>query len=321
MSEEPPINSEIIEKLDKKAVWDEIIFIISYEQIEPNEIISDEIKRTKVLTELKNKFSTITEKQMLSIVEFYNKPKKKKTEPLQKESKDLIIPSEPLSEVIHTNNLIPLPLVQETISVYETKHTNQINYSQINPHLTDFQNKSASIEKSQDGSQALISFVDPSYWDYVLKLAETLITPRHLVYIEHKTKRKPDEKATTPYLTARFAKDLTTSIRNISFKVDTKFVPVPKMDDVLVICSCSIYDSNRNCLVEGIEASEYMVKKRPIDIDEVDTQYGDESAIETCNTRCIRRAIEYIIPPMIMDKIVEIAERKTAEAKSIVKKQ
>ena len=104
---------------------------------------------------------------------------------------------------------------------------------------------------------------------------------------------------------------------NIRVSVDTMVYVVPILGDVKVRCSATIIDMNRNTYVDGIIAEEYLLKRRGIDPD-TDSEiliYGDESRVEVCNTRVLRRAIEYILPPYVMDKIEEFANQKLLEAK------
>ncbi len=176
-------------------------------------------------------------------------------------------------------------------------------YEIINPDVTERTKAISNYEKSQDKSLLIDMIPLDIFEKNILPNLKKMVTDKHLIKIKH-AKGNP-----TPYLTALIAKDVISTYMNIRLTIDTMVYVVPVLGDVKVRCSATIIDANRNVYIDGIIAEEYLLKRRGIDPDTNSEIliYGDESRVEVCNTRAVRRAIEYVLPPFVMDKIEEVA--------------
>lgn len=171
------------------------------------------------------------------------------------------------------------------------------------------------------------SVFDPMVFQKLLDNAEIMTTPRHLsVFPRTETIKKADgseQKITREiyWLNIRYVRDVLCTAMNISVEVSTKIVTVPLLNDVLFVAICNIYDCNRNILILGESAYEYIYRSRPNKSgDGIKRDFGDENVFETCISRSYRRAIENLVPQYIIDKIVEIAKRKIKEENDLRKK-
>lgn len=200
-----------------------------------------------------------------------------------------------------------LQLVDNVLQIYQTTPIDNISHN-----LAKFNQQLISINES-DTKSNVIGAISPDYYDKIIENAEIMITDDYLQMIEHKSAKAKEKYS--PFVTSQFAIDVICTSMNISIKREMKFVCIPKLNDVLVVCICSVYDANRNALIEGEIATEYLFKQRVIDEDdgEMDTSFGREKAIEVCATRAIRRIMRYVIPDFVWKRIEEIILNRIKE--------
>jgi len=291
--------------IDKEKLWKEMEEFALIDQIEVTNIPNN----PSILDDLKKDFPNLTVELIHEVINDHKssapssplkddkKPDKKPKKPDKKSAE---------TEVTKASDIIS----SDIIPVYSPKPQELINTLTPTPRKIE-----GVIDNAIQSNQlTTLDAIPLEFFNTLLVNAEKMITPAHFKNIEHKSDSSPEKFS--PYLGCLIAKDLLCTMRNIQVSVDTKFVAIPKLDDVLVICTCTIRDSNRNVIIDGIIATQYLLKKRVIDESdmETDVSYGDKGTVEKCGTNAIRRAIEYIIPPFIMQDLTKIAERKYNEA-------
>lgn len=158
-------------------------------------------------------------------------------------------------------------------------------------------------------------FIESKRFDQLIPIAEKYFDASHI----SKTKNGD-------WLNSTFAKDVISFMTNISVRIDTKFVQIPKIHDVMVICVCSIYDQFRNTLIEGVSKIQYLYRKRLTDPTDPESraeeQYGgDNSAVEKCGTEALRRAVDLMIPTYWKKEVLKTINKKIAEQKKKLEKK
>lgn len=176
------------------------------------------------------------------------------------------------------------------IDIYEPSKTSK--HEIVNPIME----KNAIIPTSD--------FIDAKRFDQLLPIAEKYFDGSHI----SRTKNGD-------WLNSSFARDVICFMNNVSVRIDTKFVQVPRIDDVMVVCVCSIYDQFRNALVEGVTKIGYLYRRRLTDPNDPESRAeesfgGDNSAVEKCGTEALRRAVDALIPKFWQKEIIKIINKK-----------
>lgn len=279
------INMTIDDNKMLKAIED----LAMIEGINPNEVSDHE----DLITELKKDFPDITEEKINELVENQKKKPDKRSKKAKPEEKIIG------SEVI-------------------TVHNGKEMIRDLNPKESSFQKGMDKVEDETNDAQYVKSvFTTKKHWDDVIDRLTPLITPSHISMIEHKSE-KAKEKV-TPYLNSLIAYDLISMASNLEVIVKTEFIPVPKLEDVMVVCVCTIRDLYRNTLVDGIVATRYLFKKRVLDEEDGEAQldFGERGTVETCNTVAVRRAINYVVPAWVIKELTKIGLKKIEEQNRI----
>jgi hypothetical protein len=150
----------------------------------------------------------------------------------------------------------------------------------------------------------------PEMFEQIIKNVEIMATEDYLAYSDYNIKdakgNKTGKKKRTWFIKAEVKRDVLTTMFNFKVHMELEYIKIDLdngLKDTKVICHANIYDDTRNGIVEGVVASEYVVKHERDDegnfIPTQDSEYPEEKA----QTRALGRLMDMIVPSYIWKKI------------------
>jgi hypothetical protein len=142
---------------------------------------------------------------------------------------------------------------------------------------------------------------DEKKFELLLQNAEKMIVASHLKYLKFGR-----------FLSSEFYIDVICTCLNIQVKFDYTYDTIPITNELKVTAYCTIYDSSRNVCVSGVSASEFMIKNSKSDEEDGNDEIirDDHQVIETAQTRSLRRAMLYVVPTIIAEKVMDMIEQR-----------
>lgn len=153
---------------------------------------------------------------------------------------------------------------------------------------------------TNDNFQLNIVPFDEKKFQLLLDNAEKMIIPSHIKYLKFGR-----------FLSSEFYSDVACTCLNLQVKFDYTYDQIPITNELKITAYCSIYDSSRNVCISGISASEFLIKTERNEEGIMDEMIRDDhQVIEIAQTRSFRRAMRYVIPTIIQEKILDMIEQR-----------
>jgi len=152
-----------------------------------------------------------------------------------------------------------------------------------------------------------VGFQPLEYFKAMAYLLANFVTAEHYVDIE--TKNKKGVKRKKMFATSLLADDMMAMMSNTHVKLDTHEYQ-SLTGDVMVIAICSIYDKNRNFILEGIPVEQAKKTVRFDKATQMETTFYDEGVLEKVATRAIRNAFRRFVPRKIQLMIEALAKEQ-----------